>query len=67
LNWGWLVEAGAMLGFQPADTLALTLPEMLLCMRGWQRANGVDPDKNMSVQPMTRTRLLELIEKELFE
>jgi len=56
-----------MLGFRPKDIFALTVPELMLCMRGWQRANGIDPEKNQQVQPMTRARLLELMERELFE
>jgi len=56
-----------MLGFAPRDTFLLTLPELMLCLRGWQRANGLDPNKSQHVVPMTRARLLELMDKELFE
>ncbi len=54
---------GAMLGQRPDQTLKQTLPELCLALRGWQRANGVDPDKEDHSQPMSHQRLMELAER----
>lgn len=53
-----------MLGYSPEDVLELTVPEIILALRGWQRSRGLNPDEALSSQPMTRVRLMELISKE---
>jgi len=52
-----------MIGQQPNQTMCQTLPEMKITMRGWQRAHGIDPDKNNGSNAMGRTRLMELVER----
>jgi len=52
-----------MIGQRPRQTLLQTLPEMKIAMRGWQRAHGIDPDKHNTATAMSRTRLMELVEK----
>lgn len=54
-----------MLGYSPREILQLTVPEIMLALRGWQRARGIDPDSLENSQPMTKARLMELISKEL--
>lgn len=52
-----------MIGQRPSQTCAQTLPELKIAMRGWQRARGIDPDKNNGTNAMSRTRLMELVER----
>lgn len=52
-----------MLGQTPQRTMQQTLPELKLAMRGWQRANGIDPDARKTGVPMTRARLMELAKR----
>lgn len=52
-----------MAGLGPLEIKALTLPELLITLRGWQRANGLNPDER-GASPMTHERLLALIEKD---
>lgn len=52
----------------PAHTLCQTLPELKLAFRGWQRANGTDPDSgsrrgHATAQSMSLARLKTLAEK----
>jgi len=39
------MEIGGILGWRPDDIYRATIPELLLMFRGWQRAQGIDPDK----------------------
>jgi len=52
-----------MIGQSPEQTFRQTLPEMKIAMRGWQRAHGIDPDKNNGTSAMSRKRLMELVER----
>ncbi|WP_262689782.1 hypothetical protein [Kordiimonas aestuarii] len=55
-----------MLGLSPAVTLACTLPELKFAMRGYQRAHGINPDKDMPdarSKAMSGARLNELLER----
>jgi len=52
-----------MVGQRPTETMKQTLPELKLAMRGWQRAHGIDPDKNNGTNAMSRARLMELVER----
>lgn len=54
-----------MLGLSPQSLLQLTVPEVVLALRGWQRGRGIDPDTLINNPPMTRERLMELVYKEL--
>jgi len=67
IDWGGLVELGAMLGQSPRQTFRQTLPELKLRLRGWQRANGINPDTGSdqtgAPEPMTRERLLALAKR----
>lgn len=38
----------------------MTVPELVLAMRGRQRAYGLDPDGSGAAAPMTRDRLNQL-------
>ncbi len=63
-HWGWLLEIAALLGLSCFEIYRMTLPEVLLMLRGWQRSRGIDPDKDINAPPMTMDRLKELIKKE---
>ncbi|NVJ71374.1 MAG: hypothetical protein HWE08_13515 [Alphaproteobacteria bacterium] len=52
-----------MLGQRPCETMRQTLPELDLAVRGWQRANGIDPDRETPPRAMTYSRLQELAER----
>ncbi len=63
MEWAKIIEAGAMIGQRPECTLLQTLPELKLALRGWQRAQGIDPDSPQKAESMSRDRLMELVEK----
>jgi len=44
INWQHIFERCGGMGWTPDRILASSLPQILMCFRGWQRANGVDPD-----------------------
>lgn len=52
-----------MAGLSPLEIKALTLPELWIALRGWQRAHGIDPEEK-GASPMTHERLMALIEKD---
>ena len=55
-----------MLGWTPRVLMKTTLPELTLAMRGYERAHGIDPDKDvMPEKPtaMSRARLVQLVER----
>ena len=58
-GWDWTLELGGMLGWVPDTVYRATLPELMLALRGFQRARGIDPDAASDV--MTRDRLAELL------
>lgn len=60
MEWAKIIEAGAMIGQRPAETLSQTLPELTFALRGWQRARGINPDDLQTNTPMSHERLLEL-------
>lgn len=49
---------GGVLGWSLDQLYSATVQEALLAFRGWQRANGVDPDDQQvrKAKPMTRDR-----------
>lgn len=49
---------GGVLGWSLDQLYGATVQEALLAFRGWQRANGVDPDNQQvrKAKPMTRDR-----------
>ncbi len=53
------MAAGTRLGWPPRDIFKATLPEFLLALDGWRRANGFKPVP----RPMSRDRLNELHER----
>lgn len=63
MDWANIIEAAAMAELRPDQTFRLTLPELRLVMRGWQRAHGLEPDKHENVKPMSRARLIELAKR----
>lgn len=60
LNWQIIVSTGLTLGWPLADVLSATLPELMLGVRVWKRANGLDEEPSKS---MTKERLLSLMEE----
>jgi hypothetical protein len=50
-----------MLGWTPEMLYRTTLPEFLLALKGWQRANGYAVEDTKP--PMTRQRLDEILER----
>lgn len=63
MEWAKIIEAGAMAGQRPEHTLKQTLPELKLAVRGWQRAQGADPDSQKNTKTMSYERLMELAGK----
>ncbi|WP_417462858.1 hypothetical protein [Kordiimonas sp.] len=52
-----------MMGLCPLSVVKITLPELRIQMRGWQRANGINPDAERAAKAMSRSRFLELAER----
>jgi hypothetical protein len=50
-----------MLGWPPRVLYRVTIPELLLAIKGWKRANGYNVDDPRPV--MTRERLNEILER----
>ncbi len=48
INWQHIYERAAAMGWTPEVLHKATLPEMIYSFRGWQRANGIDPDAEVS-------------------
>lgn len=51
-----------LVGWSPETFWAATLPELYYAVRGWQRANGQNPDDQPGT-PMTRAELNDLMER----
>lgn len=47
------------MGWRPDDVRGCLLLDFAAAFRGWQRAQGIDPDGSM--RPMTRAELRELM------
>lgn len=63
MEWQKILEAVVMAGVPLDAAFRLTLPELTLTFRGWQRANGINPDIPISHAPMTLSRLRTLAER----
>ncbi|UTW56191.1 hypothetical protein [Kordiimonas sp. SCSIO 12610] len=50
-----------MLGWPPDTLYGATVPELMLALQGWKRANGYAVDNAPTV--MTRERLNEILER----
>ena len=58
------MERAGALGWSPETLANATLPELIYHFRGWQRANGIDPDATTNLTgPMTKAEGLALFEK----
>ena len=60
LDWQIIVSTGLTLGWPLTDVLSATLPELMLGVRVWMCANGLDEAPSQS---MTKERLLSLMEE----
>ena len=59
-NWGWLYEMAGMVGWSTGQLYAATWPELLFFFRGFQKANGVDPDGDNAAPALSRSEYEEM-------
>ena len=57
IDWRHIYERAAAMGWTPQVLQKATIPELIYSFRGWQRANGIDPDAEVSRAnvPISRT------------